>query len=154
MHQLPPAPICFPEMGLGEKKKILKKYLCVSKENLWSPSRACWFAFQGHQSFISVDFGMCVRFWAPSQQPQRWGSEEAPCVEEARAADGWRCWHRSTEGGDSHLLVHVPHSWEGAQSCAAGMNVVLKPQIGSVGDVGLSWGAAGAGRTLPGFVSS
>lgn len=73
-------------------------------------------AFQGHQTFITIDFGMYVRFSAPSQQSQRWDSEEAPCVEKARAADGWRCCHRSTEGSthtsEALLLVHVPPSWE------------------------------------------
>lgn len=58
------------------------------------------------------------------------------------------------QGGVTHicevlLLVHVPPSWEGGRSSAARMNavsVVLRPQMGSIGDVRLSPAILGCGR--------
>lgn len=48
VHRLPSAPICFPEMGLKKslcsKRKPLKSFLCLLV------------AFQGHQTFITIDF--------------------------------------------------------------------------------------------------
>lgn len=48
VHQIPSAPIYFPEMGLKKslcfKRKPLESFLCLPV------------AFQGHQTFITIDF--------------------------------------------------------------------------------------------------